>query len=34
LISHDIHVVEWMSDEIAFMEEGKIVDLRQAHSGF
>jgi peptide/nickel transport system ATP-binding protein len=31
LISHDIHVVEWMSDEIAFMEKGKIVDLRQAH---
>jgi peptide/nickel transport system ATP-binding protein len=31
LISHDIHVVEWMSDEIAFMEKGKIVDLRQVH---
>ncbi|MDQ1252955.1 MAG: peptide/nickel transport system ATP-binding protein, partial [Euryarchaeota archaeon] len=31
LISHDIHVVEWMSDEIAFMEKGKIVDLKQAH---
>jgi peptide/nickel transport system ATP-binding protein len=27
-ISHDIRVVEWMSDEIAYMEKGKIVDLR------
>ncbi|MFY1112756.1 MAG: ATP-binding cassette domain-containing protein [Methanosarcinaceae archaeon] len=27
-ISHDMEVVEWMSDEIAVMEEGKIVDFR------
>ncbi len=27
-ISHDMQVVEWMSDEIAFMEEGKIVGFR------
>ncbi|AKB43492.1 ATP-binding cassette domain-containing protein [Methanosarcina vacuolata] len=27
-ISHDIKVVEWMSDEIAFMEKGKIVNLK------
>jgi len=27
-ISHDIKVVEWMSDEIAFMEKGKIVNFK------
>jgi len=27
-ISHDTQVVEWMSDEIALMEEGKIIDFR------
>ncbi len=27
-ISHDIQVVEWMSDKVAFMEEGKIVGFR------
>lgn len=27
-ISHDINVVEWMSDEIAFMEKGKIVNFK------
>ncbi|MDI9394412.1 MAG: ATP-binding cassette domain-containing protein [Euryarchaeota archaeon] len=27
-ISHDMQVVEWMSDKIAFMEEGKIVGFR------
>ncbi|NLO29983.1 MAG: ABC transporter ATP-binding protein, partial [Methanosarcina mazei] len=27
-ISHDMQVVEWMSDRIAFMEEGKIVGFR------
>jgi peptide/nickel transport system ATP-binding protein len=27
-ISHDTQVIEWMSDEIAFMERGKITDFR------
>jgi len=27
-ISHDMQVVEWMSDKVAFMEEGKIVGFR------
>lgn len=27
-ISHDTKVVEWMSDEIAFMEKGKIVNFK------
>lgn len=27
-ISHDMQVVEWMSDKVAFMEEGKIVCFR------
>ncbi|AAM06833.1 TPA: ABC transporter ATP-binding protein [Methanosarcina acetivorans] len=27
-ISHDTEVVKWMSDEIAVMEEGKIIDFR------
>ena len=27
-ISHDMEVVKWMSDEIAVMEEGKIIDFR------
>jgi peptide/nickel transport system ATP-binding protein len=27
-ISHDTQVVEWMSDKIAFMEGGKIIDFR------
>lgn len=27
-ISHDTQVVKWMSDEIALMEEGKIIDFR------
>lgn len=27
-ISHDIKVVEWMSDEIAFMEKGKIANFK------
>ena len=27
-ISHDMDVVEWMSDEIAVMDKGKIVDWK------
>lgn len=27
-ISHDTQVVKWMSDRIAFIEEGKIVGFR------